>query len=104
MLIGCLLINADVAVTVNSAYIVDSIIDNSPNHGRFIIMNVTVENKGDGPVTVSALDFNLLVDGEYMSYSNFYGQDTDVPESVRIPPGESRSFLLVFDVEDNLRF
>ena len=98
--IGCLLINADVAVTVNSAYIVDSIIDNSPNHGRFIIMNVTVENKGDGPVTVSALDFNLLGDGEYMSYSNFYGQGTDVPESVRIPPGESRSFLLVFDVED----
>ncbi|MDI6881714.1 MAG: DUF4352 domain-containing protein [Methanothermobacter sp.] len=98
--IGCLLIDADVAVTVNSAYTVDSIIDNSPSHDRFIIMNVTVENKGDGPVTVSALDFNLLSDGEYMSYSNFYGNDTDVPESVRIPPGESRSFLLVFDVED----
>ncbi|MDI9624489.1 MAG: DUF4352 domain-containing protein [Methanothermobacter sp.] len=99
--IGCLLINADATVTVNAAYTADSITGNYfPTYSRFIITNVTVKNNGNNPLTISSTDFSLLSNGEYIGYLNFYGHGTDVPENVQIPPGENKSFLLVFDVED----
>ncbi|WP_181454396.1 zinc-ribbon domain-containing protein [Methanothermobacter tenebrarum] len=98
--IGCLIINADATVTVNSAYAVDNIAGNDSTNGKFIVMNVTVKNNGKGPLTVHANEFSLLTEGEYITYSNFYGQGTDVPESVEIPEGESKSFLLVFDAAE----
>lgn len=98
-IISCLLVDVDVSLTVNSAYALDSVVNNTPNNDRFIVMNVTVKNNGKDPIRVYASDFSLLRENEYMDYSNFYGQGTDIPESVEIPGGESRSFLLVFDVE-----
>lgn len=88
--ISCLLVNVDVSLTVNSAYALDSVVNNTPNNDKFIVMNVTVKNNGKNPIRVYASDFSLLRENEYMDYSNFYGQGTDIPESVEIPGGKQK--------------
>jgi hypothetical protein len=99
----------DAAVTVNSAFCVNQIIDKQPANGKFLIMNVTVKNNGKDPLTVSTDQFAPMANGKPITkYSLFSGQGTDLQKQVTIPGGASKDITVVFDIgnqtPDSLEF
>lgn len=99
----------DAAVTVNSAFCVNQIIDKQPTNGKFLIMNVTVKNTGKGPLTVLTDQFAPMANGKPLTkYSLFSGQGTDLQKQVTIPGGASKDLTVVFDIgnqtPDSLEF
>lgn len=99
----------DVGLTVNSAFCVSQIIDKEPANGKFLIINVTVKNNGQDPITVSTDQFTPMVSGKAVeNYSVFSGAGTDLQNQVQIPAGASKDMVVVFDIgnqtPDSLEF
>lgn len=91
----------DVSLDVNSAFLSDNIIEQKPVNGKFLIMNVSVENNGQDTITVSTEQFTPLLNGKSLEkYKVFNGEGTDLKKQIEVPSGESKDMLVVFDIAD----
>ncbi len=89
----------DATLNVNSATYVDNIIGKQPVNGKFLLMNVTVKNNGNDPLTVSTGQFAPYINGKPVDkYSVFSGAGTDMQNTVKIPVGGSQNMILAFDI------
>lgn len=102
-------INADVVTSVNTAIYTDNVAGNaineiysfSSNESKFLIMNVSVKNKGNIKVTINPNDFSLLTHNVDSNSQIFFG-NTSI-SSVEVGAGENKSMLLAFTLESSAR-
>lgn len=88
-------------INVNSAFYTSNVIDKQPVNGKFLIMNVTVKNNGNDPLTVSTDQFAPYINGKPVDkYSIFSGEGTDLNKTVKIPGGGSQDVIVVFDINN----
>jgi len=94
-------LNTDITLNVNSAFLLDNIIDKKPVNGKFLVLNVSVKNNGKDPLKVSADQLALKSRGNSIGkYSIFYGEGTDIQKEIEVPSGTSKDFLVVYDTEN----
>lgn len=91
----------DVSLNINSAFLTDNIIGKNPVNGQYLIMNVSVKNNGNSPLTVSSDQFAPMINNKTVQkYSVFDGSGTDLQKQVQIPGGESKNFIIGFDIDN----
>ncbi len=91
----------DTTLNVNSAFYTSNIIDKQPVNGKYLMMNVSVKNNGQGTLTVSNDQFTPMVNGKPVEkYSVFTGDGTDLQRQVTVASGESKDLWVIFDIGD----
>ena len=99
-------INTDVATSVNSAIYTDNVAGNqisqiSSSTDKYLILDVSVKNKGSGKVTIDPSDFSILTGNEDADSEIFIG-NTSI-ESVEIAPGETKNMVIAFTVPNDIK-
>ncbi len=106
------LINVNVATNVNSALYSENLAGNSVNQAsnnsssfnssdkqKFLIMNISVKNNGNGKVTIDPNDFSLST-GNQSANSKVSIGNTSI-SSIDLNPGENKTMLIAFIISQN---
>lgn len=106
------LININVATSVNSAFYSNNLagininqvnnqsLSSNTSTQKFLIMNISVKNNGNGKVTINPNDFSIVTSNKSAN-SKIYTGNTSI-DSIEVVPGENKSMIIAFIIPENI--